>query len=678
MPTTPPREAQQPRRWWIYLICALIALAGVVALDAFADIEALWAVAGIVAGFGLGGLWLPLSSADTKGSRAGVAPQSFSKLGRAAVPLILPLLVFLVAGTVKWDAWVQFAAGAGVALFTWGVIMRPELDKPWRKRVLAGALGVMAVVSAGIIAYDLIHGQVEAPLGSYADRGGASHAFLIATVFLWAGAIVIRLVSFSTSVIRAAAAAALVVAAAGLVFWIGVFGISDSLGDHALDIAGVAAIVAFGLLALEALLGIAATLLNLPRLEQVIETPALPEGWAQAIGGVGLGAATVAAVTLGFAALIGLAETEPDPRGPAGFSVEPGRPGLTPEAQLAQAGKHFPADLVRTYMPELAFRDDQPWLPEAVDEYVDGAWLQGTHGGADRIHSLADLPGPDDCPGLTPAPCFHLSIRCESAAEECSGAHPVGPGDLREPQRSGAVYVHVIRKSQHRDLFPKDVGVLEEGKPWVLIQYWYFYRYDEARSSVLPGDLVQRHEGDWEAVTVGLSREEPLFVGYSQHCHGEWRPWESIEAAPIGENHTHPLVAVAKGSQANYVRADQGIAPDFAECAAKLPPGTLTLLSYASNIRDRTDYDFGWMPPPGGVINSGVARPPMSFPGYWGAHETATLNLENKRPHEPTLGGEPRTPSMQELWTDPLRTVFCKWHRPPHTTREATCPPPPT
>jgi hypothetical protein len=31
---------------------------------------------------------------------------------------------------------------------------------------------------------------------------------------------------------------------------------------------------------------------------------------------------------------------------------------------------------------------------------------------------------------------------------------------------------------------------------------------------VLGGRIVQRHEGDWEAVTVGLSDAKPLFVAF--------------------------------------------------------------------------------------------------------------------------------------------------------------------
>ena len=59
----------------------------------------------------------------------------------------------------------------------------------------------------------------------------------------------------------------------------------------------------------------------------------------------------------------------------------------------------------------------------------------------------------------------------------------------------------------------------------------------------LPG-IHQHHEGDWEAVTVGLSADRPLFVDWSAHCAGEWRPFAgaTLVADAGGERHAPGLV----------------------------------------------------------------------------------------------------------------------------------------
>jgi hypothetical protein len=665
-----------PAGWRAYLVVAIAVLVLFGGLWAIFGINAFWAVFGIVVGIGLAGFWSPSSSRrPPRPASSSIAPQPFSKLVRAALPLILPLLIVVVAGTAEGGALVQVAAGAVVGLFAWVVIVRPELD-----RLLMRTLGGVALLAVGyMVATLIIHALRHPILGSFDDGPGVSGTFLLTAIVLWTLAILLRLASFATSCIRLVEALVLAGAAGSLIAWTGVFRAPDWLGDEGLRIAGWMAVAAGLVLAAEAAAGIAGVMRNgTPQIgESTGERGGLSSEAARFLARLGLSAALVAAISLGLAVVIGLDETNPHGRDPAtGAATAHREPRLTPKDQLASERKRFPVGLVRTYMPELAFRSDQQWLPQRVDRYIHGAWLQGVRGKPVKLQSVRDLPDPDDCPGLAPTPCFHLSIRCPSAEDDCSRAKPVGDDHpIDQPQRSGAVYVRVVRESQHPKLFPRGVGAFHRQHPWLLIQYWYFYRYDEWSSRVLAGNLVQRHEGDWEAVMVGLSRQKPSFVAYSQHCRGTWRPWRSIEVSSLGRRHTHPLVAVAKGSQANYVQAGQGVAPDWAECSGALPAGMVTLLSYASNIRDRTGYDFGWLPRRNAVIRAGVGHPPMSFPGYWGGQDTAGMSLENEREHPPRLGGEPRTPSMQDLWVKPLTTVFCKWHGPPGSDRETTCPP---
>lgn len=68
----------------------------------------------------------------------------------------------------------------------------------------------------------------------------------------------------------------------------------------------------------------------------------------------------------------------------------------------------------------------------------------------------------------------------------------------------------------------------------IAIEYWFLYLYN---------DFVDRHEADWEGVTVFLDNGTPLGIAYSQH---QGRSW--VAAPPGG----HPVVYVAGGSHANY------------------------------------------------------------------------------------------------------------------------------
>jgi hypothetical protein len=205
-----------------------------------------------------------------------------------------------------------------------------------------------------------------------------------------------------------------------------------------------------------------------------------------------------------------------------------------------------------------------------------------------------------------------------------------------------------------------------------MVQYWFFYDYDEWVAPVLGGRIVQRHEGDWESVTVGFARDRPLFVAFSQHCGGTWQLWNkdlrlANTAAPQFDKQsppgwpeartfkTHAAVDVAVGSQANYPPDRADTAPNFATCEG-FPSGTVTLLSFTWNIRDRTGSAYSWMPEE--VRLTDATRQPMSFPGTWGAKDTIQFVTTFDDPDR--RGGRgPRTPTRQALWLRPMRQIFC-------------------
>jgi hypothetical protein len=201
-----------------------------------------------------------------------------------------------------------------------------------------------------------------------------------------------------------------------------------------------------------------------------------------------------------------------------------------------------------------------------------------------------------------------------------------------------------------------------------LIQYWFFYPYDEWIAPVAGGQLVQRHAGDWEAVTIGLGESEPLFAAFSQHCGGRWWFWKDVVVSEDSRPRTHPLVGVAVGSHANYQRAETARAPDWSTCKG-ISGEAVELLTYTWNIRDRTDND--WELLPGELVPVSPNTWPMTFPGTWGEEDiTEFKGLATKRL---STGKGPRTPTGQPLWKEPMRRIFCHpaWRGP----KRSRCPP---
>ena len=89
---------------------------------------------------------------------------------------------------------------------------------------------------------------------------------------------------------------------------------------------------------------------------------------------------------------------------------------------------------------------------------------------------------------------------------------------------------------------------------YVVLQYWYFYAFNDWRSSF---NGVNDHEGDWEPVMIYLVEEDdgqvrPVWIGYSSHeFQGDdmRRRWDDPDLQRVGD---HPLVYVAAGAHANY------------------------------------------------------------------------------------------------------------------------------
>jgi hypothetical protein len=293
-----------------------------------------------------------------------------------------------------------------------------------------------------------------------------------------------------------------------------------------------------------------------------------------------------------------------------------------------------PARLLALYQPVTQFDPLERFRPTSVQSFIADADLEQLAGGTwvvvDADPEPGDLPGPgtaiwrlnqDSCSSATALG----GLACYAPAWDAGSG-----GDV--------VYGRVVRSDDR-----------------IVLQYWYFY-YDNVYSYQYPaGNFIwQAHEGDWEVVNVVLSEnEEPLFVGYSQHCLGERRAWAD---APRVDG-THPVVHVAFGSHANYFTA--GVHPFHLAC---VPPAALAVLNQLG-LPLPADYAFAG--PTSGPPSAGDAVTPihqiedeahawLSFPGFWGElqyfHGPGPIGTV-------PFGSSPQGPAFHSVWSAPLATL---------------------
>lgn len=89
---------------------------------------------------------------------------------------------------------------------------------------------------------------------------------------------------------------------------------------------------------------------------------------------------------------------------------------------------------------------------------------------------------------------------------------------------------------------------------WVVLQYWYFYVYNDWRSGYYGAN---DHEADWEMVNLYLYEDDagemhPEWAAYASHdFYGDdlRRRWDDPELEKVGD---HPVVYVGAGSHASY------------------------------------------------------------------------------------------------------------------------------
>lgn len=105
-------------------------------------------------------------------------------------------------------------------------------------------------------------------------------------------------------------------------------------------------------------------------------------------------------------------------------------------------------------------------------------------------------------------------------------------------------------------------GRVVEQSDWIVLQYWFFYTYNNWRSGYVGAN---DHEGDWEMICIYLYRDDeeqihPEWVAYASHdFSGDdlRRRWDDEELEKVGE---HPVVYAGAGSHASYFQKGEYLA----------------------------------------------------------------------------------------------------------------------
>lgn len=249
------------------------------------------------------------------------------------------------------------------------------------------------------------------------------------------------------------------------------------------------------------------------------------------------------------------------------------------------------SDLLARFAPVLRLHADEVYAPLGVQIFFDHATLQGGAGDAIDADAIGAIDDPDTALDLR-AEGFNLSVASPDLAIAAGAPDPYTAWYATQRARYG-LRVHAALR--------------EDGNALVL-QYWFFYPFN---------NHLNRHEGDWEWIQLVFLRASvdappadgalPDRVAYSQHGGGTQRDWSST----VREG-DHPVVYVARGSHANYLRPGR--------CGSDTVPTANrdTKAGADENGRDlRLSADDN--PAPGEYALIVLTDQPwLAFPGHWG------------------------------------------------------------
>ena len=565
------------------------------------------------------------------------------ELGRALTVALLPPLGVAVAGMLRLSfAWkvvaVTVVFGAIAVLLAREGRHRAALLDALRGRTFWMPLTALVLVTVALVL-----------TGWY---GRAADTVVLGGFVAWGLAIGCRLVGFATAWTRTVFVCLAGLAAAAT--FLSLFVVQDGLPGWALVALWVLTLMSLGLI-------VAGEIERRPGHGRFgLPNPGRPGRVMLTFQQWGLSLAVVGMLAFVVASSVSAAKGPPPTDKEFRLGFVPGREVEPPP--IAGVSRE---ELARRFSPVLEFTPGQRWEPIGVQGFLEASSLHWTNGTLVKPRGsvgMGDLSR--GCARGVTAPCYELRLDC--SAKQSDGAANCARGEERPSGLAvgGHAYVRVlpwrtVAGLPQRSRRPAPFGA----QIHTLVQYWFFYFYDDWRAQTLYGDLRQTHEADWEAVTVGLSATEPLFVAYSSHCGGTWRDWADVRLARPNDKEIrgawHPVVGVAEGSQANYPEPDEARAPNWARCAG-MPSNKASAATFAYNVRDQTGEWRALALPDSGLELVSERSDVMGFPGYWGANASATFETKLGKEYPLQQGGRgPAGPPYQPLWANPLERIFC-------------------
>jgi hypothetical protein len=117
--------------------------------------------------------------------------------------------------------------------------------------------------------------------------------------------------------------------------------------------------------------------------------------------------------------------------------------------------------------------------------------------------------------------------------------------ESQDPDQAWRVYRGLLQSLPEEETEPVVYGRCAETADATVLQYWYFYIYN---------DSGNKHEGDWEMVSIVLDKDRtPQRVGFAGHTGGAQRAWKDLRGPDGNELKDRPYVYVARGSHAAYL-----------------------------------------------------------------------------------------------------------------------------
>jgi hypothetical protein len=225
--------------------------------------------------------------------------------------------------------------------------------------------------------------------------------------------------------------------------------------------------------------------------------------------------------------------------------------GPFPYRLIPYEGNESPIDpLLLQYAPILhIFRGD--FKPKEVNSMLQESDLRSKVGEDIYNPTPSDLANTDPVLSVEDA----LDMRDSEA-----GSTPVVPPLDRFDKYQNAIYGRVTKDTPTAGEI-KNLDRLTAGKEYTILQYWFFYPYNNFEWSIEEGEVYSgnNHEGDWEMIQLIVDPDTltPEYATYSWHWAGSnyiWPPKRGGEENEIELQLTgdHPHVFVGIGGHANW------------------------------------------------------------------------------------------------------------------------------